>query len=95
MDKNYMGGPQPILAIIGQDSSEEIRHYCRNGHWNMGDNTHNLDLINIPERREGWISVYPHSVGNLHETKEQADRMAVGAQRLACIHISFTEGEGL
>lgn len=62
------------------------------------------DLITEPDepkRIEGWINIYPaddlikkHTLSHvIHATKELADE--AGMERIACIKISFVEGEGL
>lgn len=57
-----------------------------------------LDLINIPEKRtiEFWINVYPRERDTLHNSKTEADTMALPG-RTECLHIvrEYTEGEGL
>ena len=54
-----------------------------------------------PERKTGWINIYhpPFSAAirtgvHVHADKASADREAPGS-RIACIQISWTEGEGL
>lgn len=58
------------------------------------------DLINIPEKHEGWLNVYKPSLlesfstSHIYSNKKQADCGAI-CGRIACIKVSFTEGEGL
>jgi hypothetical protein len=48
-----------------------------------------------PEPKTGWINIYPKSlVSNSCRSKEEADE-AAGTDRIACIQITYTEGEGL
>lgn len=58
-----------------------------------------IDLINIPEKIEGWVNVYKDHFGELkhgwlYDTKEQATKFSA-PNCIACIKVSFTEGEGL
>lgn len=58
----------------------------------------NYDLINIPEKFERWINVYSNGDLSLclHNSMEIATKMASTTKvRIACIKVSFTEGEGL
>ncbi len=48
-----------------------------------------------PEPKTGWINVYTGKlVSNIHSTKNDADDNATH-KRVACIQITYTEGEGL
>ena len=57
-----------------------------------------LDLIEVKPRikREVWVNVYPHCIGDSMETKELAD-MKARLDRIACVKlvIDCEEGEGL
>ena|SRR3990172_3501816 len=62
------------------------------------------DLINVPEKIEGWMNVYDecnwlYVRPNIHLTKAGADRYIsgkrIGGKRIACIWVSFSVGEGL
>lgn len=62
----------------------------------------NYDLVNIPEKIEGWINIYKYKChvpieytsGDIYTTREAAD-LGASFDRIACIKVSFTEGEGL
>lgn len=69
------------------------------GIWQLnGKNYHgegdimDYDLVNIPEKVEGWINIYENDV--IFKDKVIAD---IGAHptRIACILINFTKGEGV
>lgn len=47
-----------------------------------------------PEKKEGWLNIYSNGSGNLHESRVPADLHAA-ASRIACIKITYEEGEGL
>lgn len=67
--------------------------YCchKNGRY-LESKDHEADLVNIPEKIEGWINIYPEFI---HNTKEDADEKANDFNRIACKFISFKEGDGL
>ncbi len=50
-----------------------------------------------PEPKTVWINIYPDLIGGIgHETKELADEAATFHEtRVACIQITYAEGEGL
>ena len=62
------------------------------------------DLVLVPVRRSVWLNVYPYPREGIFTflvagcsicpTREQADS-AARPDRIACIHVEFTEGEGL
>lgn len=69
-----------------------------------GSDDSEYDLVNIPEKIEGWFNIYKaahlYYTGNLHDTKENAEIMCNGNERdkrdvIARKFISFKEGEGL
>ncbi len=79
------------------------------GCWNLdgefGFTNKGFDLINVPEKPkviEGWVNVYESENGtfyfsNLFITNQLADveRLSSAKSRIACVQVSFTEGEGL
>ena len=94
-------GAYPIVALISYTYGEDCCGYGRDGRFADGNQCHR-DLINIPEKIEGWVNVYS-ALSNLnvpalgrwlHPTKAAADAEC-GAGRIACIPISVSEGEGL
>ena len=43
---------------------------------------------------ESWINIYRQLCSRMHSTKDYADKVSAG-DRIACIKIKFTEGDGL
>ena len=96
-----------ISAVVRGRESARDRDYQiawdKYGKYCPGENEpHQHDLINVPEKREGWIHIYKDgSVGILHDSKEIIDQerkteIKYGCHPpIACIKISFTVGEGL
>jgi hypothetical protein len=57
------------------------------------------DLFDIPVKHTRWTNVYPEDDGRYtikgsHPSKRLADKVA-GTKRVACIEVTFEEGEGL
>lgn len=58
------------------------------------------DLVNIPKKIEGFLNIYKAKDGcirvidPLYSSRPEADEYA-GGNRIACIFVSFEEGEGL
>ncbi len=78
----------------------DIEWWHEDGTTSGGVLDHPRDLIEVKPEREGWVNVYPGGqsrvlLGQIQATKEEAERISVGDARIACLHIKFTEGEGL
>jgi hypothetical protein len=86
----------PVLALIDSDGRESAACYRADGFYYTNGTPSDLDLLPAPKRYEGWVNVYHGGScsGKMYDTKHEADLAARGT-RIACIHISFTEGEGL
>jgi hypothetical protein len=57
------------------------------------------DLFDVPVKHTRWTNVYPEDDGRYtikgsHPSKRLADKVA-GTKRIACIEVTFEEGEGL
>jgi hypothetical protein len=96
-------GAQPIVALVEGDKYEtEGRHYM-DGFYQHDRVPSLRDLINIPQKREGWVNVYPASlilempctekrppVSCAFASEEEANKYAQ-FDRIACIRIEWTE----
>jgi hypothetical protein len=64
----------------------------------MRNGEHNYDLFDVPVKNTRWVNVYPsgvfYSINTSFPTKEAADSYAA-KHRVACIEVTFEEGEGL
>jgi hypothetical protein len=48
------------VALVGTGNGEEIsRYFAETGQYWRDEQESGSDLVNIPEKREGWINVYP------------------------------------
>ena len=77
--------------------------------WNIGDwgpdgrslGSTLCDLVNVPVEHSGWLNVYPESNGKdalgsvLHGSHEEATKASNGARRIACVRVTYKEGDGL
>ena len=87
-----------ISAIVRTNDNEHdfYQLWYSNGIAYQGKSDNSNDLINVPERIEGWVNIYNEGdIMQLCRTKEMADKYASKQGRIACIKISFTVGEGL
>lgn len=48
-----------------------------------------------PKEKTGWLNVYKDGAGGFHETREMADYYGGIGPRIACIQITYKEGDGL
>ena len=84
-------GQYPVIGYVGKDTA--MKKWSAEGNYSTdGDRT--LDLINVPDRIECWVNVYPEHFSSPHESKEQADSVAE-KHRIACIKVEYTVGDGL
>lgn len=58
------GDPCPIIALVEENGIESAYHYDKNGQ--NAYNKSELDLMMLPEKKEGWVNVYK---GGLLDTK--------------------------
>lgn len=58
------GDPCPIIALVEENGIEAAYHYDKNGQ--NAYNKSKLDLMMLPEKKEGWVNVYK---GGLLDTK--------------------------
>jgi hypothetical protein len=98
---NFQGGDfRFVVAIQAPLTKEgwEFRTYNHRGEY-YGGCPGERDLIRRPIKRKGWVNIYRSDCGPFGtcgglETREQADALKQ-CDRIACIEIEFTEGEGL
>ena len=63
------GDPCPIIALVEENGIESAYHYDKNGQ--NAYNKSKLDLMMLPEKKEGWVNVYK---GGLLDTKSYNTR---------------------
>lgn len=83
-----------IVALVTSRGVESTRTFMADGKSASG---HYSDLINVPERHVRWVNVYrrgPIEELSAYSTRKYADGFS-GRERIACIRVEFTDGEGL
>ena len=79
----------PIVAAIGNDSSETLLCYTINGEIVKGNYKSDKDLMMLPEKKEGWVNVYKERI---YSTKEEAIEATYdGATYVDTVKISWEE----
>jgi hypothetical protein len=89
---------EPVAACVyDEHGGAGVYSYSADGAFNTGPNSP-WDLIPVPVKRTGWVNIYSEEDYGCHykfsETREGADKRA-GSDRIACVQITFTDGEGL
>lgn len=71
------GDPCPIIALVEENGIEAAYHYDKNGQ--NAYNKSELDLMMLPEKKEGWANIVRGSDGKSHmgrgifQSKEEAE----------------------
>lgn len=91
-----LAGFYPIVAAVKNGPLETAYSYTAAGRYLVNNKDYRLDLINAePESKEGWLNIYPGGAnGQLCRSRKMADRLA-SENRIACVKITYYEGEGL
>lgn len=95
------GGEYPIHGAIKNGDEWKGCDWSTTGQRHLTIPQTSSDLIEVKPEREGWVNVYaapagsPFSVGVAYADKQDADAQTAVGGRIACLHIKFTEGEGL
>ena len=78
----------PIVAAVGNDSSETLFSYTTNGEIADGIES-DKDLMMLPEKKERWVNVYKELC---YESKEEAIRhIAPGTHYIDTIRVEWEE----
>ena len=71
------GDPCPIIALVEENGIESAYHYDKNGQ--NAYNKSKLDLMMLPEKKEGWVNIVrgsngsPHMGRGIFQSKEEAE----------------------
>jgi hypothetical protein len=90
-------GPQAVHGAIKNDGAWEVETWDSGGRYVAGDPLpRGCDLIEVPKEHTGWLNFYADGFHSdvLHASRKSADTDA-GPGRIACIQVTFCEGEGL
>lgn len=94
------GGRKYLLFAIREKSGDEsLDSTDENGSYFQDGKESRLDIVNAPEpAKEAWVNIYKNAAAdiryNIKSTKEHADKDAC-PDRIACVKISYREGDGL
>lgn len=99
MKREYAQQVLPLIQAWVEGKTIQVK--STSGEWNdyvEGDSIC-WDALNYerrikPEMKTGWINIYPGYSSSAFSTKKTADTLA-NLDRIACIQISYYEGEGL
>ncbi len=87
-----------IVALVAEKNSECISFYRPDGkYYDQLETQSSHDLINVPRKHVKWINFYPatsFSYSN-REAADLASQTSSAYERIACVKVEFTEGEGL
>ena len=96
-------GGDPEKPVVGErldDMGDWVLFKRReSGQVWAGDSNDSYDLVNVPQQHTATINVNRRNGQHqmylcIHASREEADDQAPG-HRIACIEVTFTEGEGL
>lgn len=87
-----------IVALVTEPTGlEEIYTYTLKGQISRNEET-NHDLMMAPERKTGWINIYPYQcedkvamIGYAYKTQKDAEECARGTNCVATIPIEWEE----
>lgn len=84
----------PIVALYCrmETKGEKVSLFTSEGRY-YDSGISNYDLVNMPVKHKQWLNIYNLRIIP-HATREIADINAM-SDRIACIEIEFTEGQGL
>ncbi|HET6610147.1 MAG TPA: hypothetical protein VFG62_26015 [Rhodopila sp.] len=82
-----------IVGLVSCEQTEGIQSWHEDGSVIAGVK-HDLDLMCAPELRTIWLNIYDLGAVYSYETKEKA-HAGTRCGCIACIKVTFTEGEGL
>ena len=81
------GDPCPIIALVEENNIESAYRYDKNGQ--NAYKKSELDLMMLPEKKEGWVNVYKE---RCYETREEAIRhIAPGTKYVDTIRVEWEE----
>ena len=91
-------GKQPLVVLVSSETDSTEHIFCCNedGTINFDKSNSGWDLFNAPKPKKGidlWLNVYRERHFG-YATRQIADNNA-SADRIACIHVTGKEGEGL
>ena len=84
-------GKYCVLGFVGED--EFVTRWNIDGRIDCSKVNHELDLINVPEKRVMYVNIYRELVPFAYMSREHADQDKYIKDRIACIRVEYTEGQ--
>ena len=86
-------GDYPITTLVevGESKYEDCRPYNNNGEAYY--KYPGTDLVMAPEEKVFYVNIYPEEDGCIHHSRKTADRAASHGNRIACVKVTYTEGQ--
>ena len=91
-----LNGEHKTIGMMEREFGYELLIWDAEG---VCDRLEGMSLVEVKEKKTVWLNVFPAAdldprpVATCHASRQHADIMAYG--RVACIEVSYTEGEGL
>lgn len=87
-------GDFPLVVIIHRKNKRKtLRTYTREG-IAYTDEGSLANLMNVPEKRTIWLNINENWHTIEYSSRDLADRYA-RSDRIACVEVTYTKGEGL
>jgi hypothetical protein len=87
-----------VIAMTQRDGTESIQLRLANGRIHPSKDSP-YDLVNVPKKHEVWINFYDDDGEGDYDSYSYPSRAiadeSADSNRIACIRVEFTEGEGL
>lgn len=87
-----------VIAITGSSGQEGVAFRHADGRI-YSDIESPYDLVNVPKKHEVWINFYDDDGDGDYDSYSYSSRAiadeSADSNRIACIRVEFTEGEGL
>lgn len=80
----------PVVALVNFDEYEITNSYTLDGI--DSNEEYELNLVNVKEKHEVWINIYPFQMPMSHPSREAADVNAL-RNRTARIKITYKNGQ--
>lgn len=85
----------PVIGYIkSTDGRINPSSWTRAGEWLITGEGYDANLVEVPKKYTQWLNIYPGERIFPYPSKQEADKGS-GSERIACIEVIYTEGEGL
>ena len=85
-------GKLPVVGLVEEVAIPQT--FDADGHWWRRDDSH-MDLIEVKPERTVWVNIYTHGHAYGYPTKEAVDKARDLRTCIACVQVTFRDGDGL